>query len=688
MQRSTPRDLFELLSSMRFAISLLTVLAIASVIGTVVEQNQAFNAYLNQFGPFWFPVFEALGLYSVYNAGWFLVILAFLVLSTTLCIVRQTAPMLREMRSFREHARELSLRQFAHQSRFTHRLAPAQASEQALDYVTAAGFRARTSTRSDGVLIAAKQGSAGRSGYFLAHAAIVLICIGGLLDGDLPLRIRMALDGKATTAANQLISDIPESARFGADNWSFRGNVFVPEGRSNRYAVLGLGDGILLQELPFTVSLKRFHIEHYDNGMPSRFASDLVIDDHETGESFAHTIEVNRPLAYRGVTMYQSGFEDGGSLLRLRVRTLVAGTTGAEPTLEAAVGDSVALAHAHYRYALELTDFQAFNVEDFGHPDDEVATTRERFERHLGSGASGAARRDFRNLGPSFIYKLRDEAGQAREFHNYMQPVERDGAWFMLSGVRDSQAEPFRYLRLPVDEQGGLDTWFAIHRLLFDPERHAELARRLAARNLGADGADPQVLQRFAETARQTAALFADKGFESIGRFIETTIPEQERERATDLFLNLLQGLAWEAWMLARDEAGEPELAFDAPRAMFVHNTLSALSDSRFYEAPLLLQLTAYEHRQATVLQVTRSPGKPIVYFGSLLLVLGVFAMLYIRERRLFVLLKNDGETLVALSSNRRTLDIDETFERHAAGLRSALGQPTQASEHDSQRGT
>jgi hypothetical protein len=118
MQRGTLSDLFELLSSMRFAISLLTVLGIASIIGTVIQQGQPYNAYLNQFGPFWFPVLEKTGLYNLYNTTWFVVILAFLVLSTSLCIVRQTAPMLREIRGYREHAREASLRQFAHQHGF------------------------------------------------------------------------------------------------------------------------------------------------------------------------------------------------------------------------------------------------------------------------------------------------------------------------------------------------------------------------------------------------------------------------------------------------------------------------------------------------------------------------------------------------------------------------------------------
>ena len=66
--RSNSRALYELLSSMRFAISLLTILGIASIIGTVLKQNEPYNNYLNQFGPFWFPIFEKLGLYAVYNS--------------------------------------------------------------------------------------------------------------------------------------------------------------------------------------------------------------------------------------------------------------------------------------------------------------------------------------------------------------------------------------------------------------------------------------------------------------------------------------------------------------------------------------------------------------------------------------------------------------------------------------------
>src|SRR5437868_6159851 len=71
------RALVEMLSSMRFSISLLTVICIASVIGTVLKQHEPSGNYVNQFGPFWAQVFAAADLYSVYSAWWFLLILFF-----------------------------------------------------------------------------------------------------------------------------------------------------------------------------------------------------------------------------------------------------------------------------------------------------------------------------------------------------------------------------------------------------------------------------------------------------------------------------------------------------------------------------------------------------------------------------------------------------------------------------------
>src|SRR4051812_5914691 len=77
----------ELVSSMRFAITMLVMIAIAAIIGTVMKQGEAMPNYINQFGPFWFEVFNKLGLYAVYSAWWFILILLCLITSTSLCVM-------------------------------------------------------------------------------------------------------------------------------------------------------------------------------------------------------------------------------------------------------------------------------------------------------------------------------------------------------------------------------------------------------------------------------------------------------------------------------------------------------------------------------------------------------------------------------------------------------------------------
>jgi len=76
---------------------------------------------------------------------------------------------------------------------------------------------------------------------------------------------------------------------------------------------------------------------------------------------------------------------------------------------------------------------------------------------------------------------------------------------------------------------------------------------------------------------------------------------------------------------------------------------------------------------QASVFQLTRAPGKNLVYLGSLLLVAGIFSMFYVRERRLWFWLKDAGsgvDVVMAMSTARKTFDFEKEFvqTRDAAG--------------------
>lgn len=692
-------DAVELVSSMRFAISLLTLIAIASVIGTVMKQNEPMPNYVNQFGPFWFEVFNKLGLYAVYSAWWFLLIMGFLVLSTSLCIARNAPKMLRDVKSWRDNVREQSLRNFHHKLEWSLAEAPPQAAARLAKQVGAKGYKVRLLDKDGGTLLTAKQGAANKFGYIFAHAAIVIICLGGLLDSDLPIRFQQWFYGKAAFAGNGIISQIPDRYRLGIGNPTFRGNTMIPEGSASSTAIIPQQDGVMIQDLPFTIHLKRFIIDFYSTGMPKLFASEVVVRDHETGKETAATIKVNEPLIYKNVAIYQSSFEDGGSKLKLVGYPMRGGDNG-RFDIAGEVSGSTPLPQGMGDYTVEWSGFRPFNVENMNAAGSGAAsnagdaravnvgkTVNRGFmgdlDKHLGSSAKSVNSKDFKNVGPSVQYKLRDKTGQAREYFNYMQSLQIDGAYVFLAGIREQPDQPFRYLRIPADDNDSVAEWMRLRAALANPALREEAARRYARQAIAGGREAPAALrEQLQQSAQRGLDIFAGdgkvSGFIAVTRFLEK-LPAAEQEKAADIFMKILNGSMWELWQAARVKDGLEPVKSDEAHGKYLQLAINALADSAFYPAPVFLQLSSFQEIKASVLQVTRSPGKKVVYLGCLFLVLGVFAMLYIRERRLWIWIKPGqagagSRALMAMSTQRKTLDFDKEFEQMKARLAGTAG--------------
>jgi cytochrome c biogenesis protein len=676
------RALLELVSSMRFAISLLTVICIASVIGTVLKQGEPLGNYINQFGPFWAELFMAIRLNTVYSAWWFLLILGFLVVSTSLCIARNTPKILADFKAYKENIRENALLAFHHRAEAALGGAPQEEAQRVGQALAKGGWKVRLQQREAGWMVAAKAGSVSKLGYLAAHSAIVLVCLGGLLDGDLIVRAQMLFNGKQPYKGGGMVSEVSAQHRMPSTNPTFRGNVLVAEGTQSSTAVLSQSDGILLQELPFTIELKKFIVEHYSTGMPKLFASDIVIHDRETGEQIPARVEVNHPVRHRGIEIYQSSFDDGGSSVTLRSVPLdgsgrsfeVQGTIGGSTELARGQGDGA------QKMTLEYTALRVLNVENLADASGSGADVRkvdlrESLDARMGAANKSGTRKTLRNVGPSITYKLRDAAGQAREFHNYMLPMELgDGVPVFLLGMRDTPAEGFRYLRIPADENGALDGFTRIRAALADPA-----VREAAVRNYArsaTDAARPELAQQLAVSSTRALALFAGAeaaagkaagGLQAVSEFIDTNVPEAERPRAGEVLVRILNGALFEVAQLSREKAGLAPLPRDERTQAFMMQTVLALSDAYSYPAPMAFELKEFKQVQASVFQVTRSPGRVIVYLGCALLILGVFAMLYVRERRLWVWLSPSAQgsrARMALSCNRKLMDIDREFQQ------------------------
>jgi cytochrome c biogenesis protein len=292
----------------------------------------------------------------------------------------------------------------------------------------------------------------------------------------------------------------------------------------------------------------------------------------------------------------------------------------------------------------------------------------------MGAANKATAKKELRNVGPSITYKLRDGAGQAREFHNYMLPVDMgDGVPVFLMGLRDTPAESFRYLRVPADEQGNLDGFLQLRAALADAALREQAVRRYAAK--ATDASRPELAAQLAASAGRALSLFAGDGgapgakagggLQAISEFMEANVPEAERARAGEVLVRILNGSLFELAQLARERAGQKPLEPSDKTQGFMTQAVLALSDAHIYPAPMVFQLKDFTQVQASVFQVARAPGRNIVYLGCALLILGVFAMLYVRERRIWIWLAprdSGSQATLALSSNRQTMQADREF--------------------------
>ena len=725
-------DAVELLSAMRFAVGLLVVVAAASVVGTVIKQNEPFINYVNQFGAFWAELFLAMGLFSVYNATWFLAVMGVLVVSTSLCVTRNSGKMLREAASYKDRLNAAALASFHHKGEHTYTTDIASAAHTVGEKLTTSGYRFVQHARADNaVLIAAKKGTSSRWGYILAHSGMVIILLGGLLDSELPLRVLGWWRTSVPVIGNQLISKVPETGRLPAGTMTYRANVLLPEGTSTNNAVVSYKDGVLVQPLPFELTLKQFNVDYYSTGMPRSFTSDVVVTDPETGKSFARQIRVNEPLVYKGVSVYQSSFDDGGSQLTLRGYP-TAGAKAYSFPIKGTVGESTPLqngnstdaakldatnanaaksdATKNAQYNVEFTAYRAINVEDLSKergqdkaPENPSANQSAEIEKTFKNnvanvmssaqaltGSAQAANKTLKNVGASVQYKLRDTAGQAREFNVYQSAIELDGAGqgkIFLVGMRETPADGFKYLRLPADDKDSVDGYMQFRAAMNSPEALTRAAKAFAQRmrpnEESKEGNSALATQQLNDTALKALRVFATGGYGALAKMIEASVPPAQAEQAADVIVKVLTGVSWDVLQNSRSAAGLAALPNDEASARFLQTAMTAYSDSFFLGAPVLLFLEDAKFIQASVFQVTKSPGKYIVYAGSLLLVLGVFAMFYIRERRLWLWLKpaasGDAEAAEAktqaemthiswaMSAPKRGLDFEQDYAKWQA---------------------
>ncbi|MFC7407018.1 cytochrome c biogenesis protein ResB [Georgenia alba] len=279
------RWMWRQLTSMRVALMLLLLLAVAALPGSFIPQlpqDPTAVADYRAEHPVVAPWLERLGFFDVYSSPWFAAVYLLLFTSLAGCIVPRVAVHWRAMRSAPPRVPRRFDR-FAVRADRTLRESP--------DRVEAAVLRSlrgryRALSTPDG--ITAERGYLRETGNIVFHLSLI-----GIL---------LAL------AAGQL--------------YSYRGQAVVVEGESFANSVVdydSFDPGTLFDSgdlQPFTFTLDRFSSQFTVDAQAREFAADVSVIEPD-GSTRQETIEVNHPMNAGGANVYLSG---NGYAPRLTVR--------------------------------------------------------------------------------------------------------------------------------------------------------------------------------------------------------------------------------------------------------------------------------------------------------------------------------------------------------------------------------
>ena len=611
------RSFIHLLSTMRFAITMLSVVAIASVIGTVVKQSEPYNNYLIQFGQFWFPIFEVFDVYNIYQAFWFLIILLFLVVSTSLCVSRNSPKIIKDIRRFQGTLSHNSFKKFKNYYEFS----SSHSLNSLSEILNKEGFRIKAGKDKDTLI--AKKGDLQKLGYIFTHLAIIVISIGGILDGNLYFKLQESFGFKKIESRNLKFSEVPGESQLDINNFSYRATLLLNEQEKNDKALLRVKDGYLVQHLPFEIKLDKFHIEHYSTGQPKAFLSDIKI--RKDGQEFTETISVNKPFTMDGITIYQSDFQDGGSKLDLTLMDLF---NRYQPmSLSSEVYKQNSFNSDQQGYVFEFDDFREFNIFQI-EKDGKLKT---------------------QNIGPSVVYKFRNSSGQAVEYQTYQNPIPENEKFFFMSGVREDLQSELKFLRIPADNDLSLQGYQMFLKNIRSEELLLKNINKLADQASSLNSVEAK--DNFKKNTQDIFNVYLKSGYSGLANMIEDSVAVENQESVADSYIKIIYFLA--------ESMNQELITNNLVENDFFQDALNAYSDSFFYGDSPFLILNEYQKIYASGMQLTKDPGKIWVYIGSLFLVIGIFCMIYVQEIRLWLIKKSPRKFAVAMASNREHIDFD-----------------------------
>lgn len=273
------------LTSMRVALILLVVLAIASIPGSLLPQQgvdpAAVSAWVTN-NPTMGPILKRLGFFDVYASPWFAAVYLLLFVSLIGCILPRIVAHVRALRAAPPRAPR-NLMRLDHSAEADSESPADEVLEAAIAHLKGRRWRIRRGDDEGGSWVSAEKGYWRETGNIVFHVALIGLLIGVGVGGL----------------------------------WGWKGNVLVVTGKGfsdtlTQYDSWGGGRLVSADALPpfnfrlddFTVDFERGEAQR---GAPRFFDAELTVTDHPGAQPYNASVSVNSPLSVDGARLYLVG---------------------------------------------------------------------------------------------------------------------------------------------------------------------------------------------------------------------------------------------------------------------------------------------------------------------------------------------------------------------------------------------
>ena len=273
-------SLWSAFSSIKLTLFLLILLAVTSIFGTVIPQQEGAFELAQKLSPGLVRILSSLQLFDMYHSLWFRLIIGALAVNLVVCSLDRFPSSLKRFRSVPKVDRQKPFENLPPDRTFSVKKEMEGVRESVARLLRRKYRKLETKDGDRGTFFFVEKGRYTYFGVYLVHFSVLLILVGGII-GSL----------------------------FG-----FEAFVNIPEGDGINKVTLRKSR--ISKSLPFTVRCENFTVEFYPNGTPKEYRSNLAFIK-EGKPVFQGPLRVNHPITFEGITFYQSSY---GSLPGDKVR--------------------------------------------------------------------------------------------------------------------------------------------------------------------------------------------------------------------------------------------------------------------------------------------------------------------------------------------------------------------------------